>query len=213
MNDVPTTETLISFLVATTIFAYMPGPSTIYATARTIAGGKRAGWLAAIGIHVGGYAHVIAAALGLAVIFETTPILYLGLKLAGAVYLIWLGVSMFLSRDGINGGTLKVGNKTSKRAFWDSAVVEMLNPKTALFYLAFLPQFTDAAAALPIWGQLLILGTIVNVMFSSADVICVVLASRIMKFLSDSTSPARWGQRIGGTVLVGLGVRLAANHE
>jgi len=209
----PTTEILISFLVATTIFAYMPGPSTLYATARTIAGGKRAGWLAAIGIHVGGYAHVIAAALGLAVIFETTPILYFGLKLAGAVYLIWLGVSMFLSRDGINGGTLKVGNKTSKRAFWDSAVVEMLNPKTALFYLAFLPQFTDAAAALPIWGQLLILGTIVNVMFSSADVICVVLASRIMKYLSDSTSPARWEQRIGGTVLVGLGVRLAANHE
>jgi len=209
----PTTEILISFLVATTIFAYMPGPSTLYATARTIAGGKRAGWLAAIGIHVGGYAHVIAAALGLAVIFETTPILYFGLKLAGAVYLIWLGVSMFLSRDGINGGTLKVGNKTSKRAFWDSAVVEMLNPKTALFYLAFLPQFTDAAAALPIWGQLLILGTIVNVMFSSADVICVVIASRIMKYLIDSTSPARWEQRIGGTVLVGLGVRLAANHE
>ena len=191
----------------------MPGPSTLYATARTIAGGKRAGWLAAIGIHVGGYAHVIAAALGLAVIFETTPILYFGLKLAGAVYLIWLGVSMFLSRGGINDGTLKVGHKTSKRAFWDSAVVEMLNPKTALFYLAFLPQFTDAAAALPIWGQLLILGTIVNVMFSSADVICVVLASRIMKYLSDSTSPARWEQRIGGTVLVGLGVRLATNHE
>lgn len=209
----PSIEILISFLAATAIFAYMPGPSTLYATARTIAGGQRAGWLAAIGIHVGGYVHVIAAALGLAVIFETIPMLYLGLKLAGAAYLIWLGVSMFLSRDGINGETLKVGHKTPKRAFWDSAVVEMLNPKTALFYLAFLPQFSDAAAALPIWGQLLILGTIVNVMFSSADVLCVVLASRIMNFLSGSNSVARWAQRIGGTVLVGLGVRLAATHD
>jgi len=209
----PSIEVLISFLAATAIFAYMPGPSTLYATARTIAGGKRAGWLAAMGIHVGGYVHVFAAALGLAVIFETIPVMYLGLKFAGAAYLIWLGIAMFLSKGADGREGMKAVEKTSKRAFWDSAIVEMLNPKTALFYLAFLPQFSEASASLPVWGQLLILGTIVNVMFSSADVICVVFASKLMTFLSGPGLVGRWAQKIGGMVLVGLGVRLATTHD
>ena len=146
----------------------MPGPSTLYAAARTIAGGKRAVWLAATGIHIGGYVHVFAAAFGLAVIFKAAPILYLGLKFVGAAYLIWLGISLFRSKASIMATDREYVQKTPKRAFWDSATVEVLNPKTALFYLAFLPQFTDAAAILPIWAQLLILGTVVNIMFSSA---------------------------------------------
>jgi len=209
----PSIEILISFIIATAVFAYMPGPSTLYATARTIAGGKRAGWLAATGIHVGGYLHVIAAALGLAVIFETIPMLYLGLKFLGAAYLVWLGISMFFSKSTMIGEAPIMPRKTSKRAFWDSAVIEMLNPKTALFYLAFLPQFSDAAATFPIWMQLLILGTFVNVMFSSADIVCVVLASKIMGLISGSNAVGRWAQRVGGIVLVGLGWRLATSHE
>jgi threonine/homoserine/homoserine lactone efflux protein len=88
-----------------------------------------------------------------------------------------------------------------------------LNPKTAIFFLAFLPQFTDASAALPIWAQLLILGTIVNLMFSSADVVCVVLADRVTRWLKGSTTANRVAQRIGGGLLVVLGINLATQER
>ena len=80
----PSVEVLIAFVIAAGIFAYMPGPSTLYAAAQTIARGRRAGWFATLGIHVGGYVHVFAAALGLAFLFDAVPPLYVALKLAGA---------------------------------------------------------------------------------------------------------------------------------
>ena len=80
----PSTELLIAFFLATSIFAYMPGPSTLYAAAQTIARGKRAGWFATLGIHIGGYVHVWAAAFGLAILFKAVPVLYVGLKFGGA---------------------------------------------------------------------------------------------------------------------------------
>jgi len=205
----PPTETLIAFIIATGVFAYMPGPSTLYAAAQTIARGRGAGWFAALGIHVGGYAHVIAAALGLAILFETIPAFYLTVKIGGAVYLVWLGVKMFASKAPGGDASVPMETKNPKRAFRDSMAVEVLNPKTAIFYLAFLPQFTDPNASLAIWAQLLILGTIVNVVFSSADVLCVVLADRIMSMFRKSGATNRIAQRIGGSVLVGLGVKVA----
>ena len=91
----PSNEIMIAFFLATAVFAYMPGPSTLYAAAQTIARGRHAGWMAALGIHVGGYVHVAAAALGLAILFTTIPMLYIVLKFAGAIYLIWLGLKLF----------------------------------------------------------------------------------------------------------------------
>jgi len=141
----PSTEVLLTFLIATAVFAYMPGPSMLYAAAQTIARGRRAGWLAALGIHVGGYAHVIAAALGLSVLFTAVPILY--------------------------------------------------------------------SISLPLWGQLMILGTFVNVAFSSADVLCVLLSSTVVKFFKQSPTGSRIVQRIGGGVLVALGINLAISRQ
>ena len=208
----PSLELLIAFLVATSIFAYMPGPSTLYAAAQTIARGRRAGWIAALGIHIGGYVHVFAAAVGLAFLFEAVPAMYLALKLAGAAYLIWLGVTMFRSKQAIqdkDGDTDAKAKKSAKRAFWESVSVEVLNPKTAIFYLAFLPQFADPSASFAIWLQLLILGTIVNFMFSSADALCVILADKVAAYFKSSGSTNHIVHKIGGSVLVGLGVRLA----
>ena len=205
----PSVELLITFVTATAVFAYMPGPSTLYATARTIAGGRRAGWMAAIGIHLGGYVHVFAAAFGLAAIFDATPVLYFGLRLAGAAYLIWLGISMFRSSPAPNIEDVSTVGKPTNQIFRDSAIVEILNPKTALFYIAFLPQFTDPATSFPIWLQLLTLGTVVNIMFSSADILCVLMAAKIQEMMRGSQAFHQWAQRIGGTVLVGLGVKLA----
>lgn len=207
----PGGDLLLAFLLATFIFGYMPGPALLYAAARTLAGGRRDGWHAALGLHVGGYVHVLAAAFGLAILFEAVPVLYTGLKLVGAAYLIWLGVKILRSRDDAQPGLPDTGPKG--RAFWQSATVEMLNPKTAIFYLAFLPQFTDPAAAFPIWVQFLILGTVVNIVFSSADVLCVLLADRIARIVRGPGHAARWMQRVGGTILVGLGLKLAFSRS
>jgi threonine/homoserine/homoserine lactone efflux protein len=94
----PSNEILLTFLIATAVFSYMPGPSTLYAAAQTIARGSRAGWLAAFGIHIGHYAHVMAAALGLSVLFTAVPALYTTIKMAGAVYLVWLGIQFIRSK-------------------------------------------------------------------------------------------------------------------
>ncbi len=209
----PNLELLISFFIATAIFAYMPGPAMLYAAAQTMAGGRRAGWFAALGIHIGGYAHVVAAALGLAILFEAVPTLYLLLKIVGAAYLIWLGCKLFLSKAPLTTNNMESVQKGPRRTFWDSIAVEVLNPKTAIFYLAFLPQFTDPSASFPIWLQLFVLGTIVNFMFSSADVVCVLLADRISVFLRGSRSAGRFAQRIGGGILIALGLNVAFNRK
>ena len=204
----PTLDLLLTFLIAAAIFAYMPGPSTLYAAAQTIARGQQVGWFAALGIHVGGYVHVLAAALGLGLLFDAMPTLYLVLKYMGAVYLVWLGIKMFMAAPAQSVDMTSNRFDKSLRVFWQSASVEILNPKTAIFYIAFLPQFTDPNTAFPVWLQLLVLGTIVNVMFSSADAICVVLAARITALVQKVTTGARLVQRIGGVALVGLGIYL-----
>ena len=213
----PHADLLLSFFLATAVFAYMPGPAMLYATAQTIGGGKRAGWMAALGIHVGGYVHVIAAAFGLAILFQAVPSIYIALKLVGAAYLVWLGIGLFRAKGigSANPDDLAVGgeSKSASKAFVASAMVEIFNPKTALFFLAFLPQFTDPSAAFPVWAQLLILGTIVNIMFSSADVICVLLSTQMMGLLNRSQAANRWAQRLGGSLLVGLGINLAVSRQ
>ena len=209
----PTPDLLLAFFLATSIFAYMPGPSNLYAAAQTIARGQRAGWFAALGIHIGGYVHVLAAAFGLAILFKAVPVLYLGLKIGGAAYLIWLGYKMFTSTASPGNTELTVDTKSPRKAFWESVTVEVLNPKTAIFYLAFLPQFTDPNAGLAIWSQLLVLGTIVNIMFSSADVLCVVLADKVSAYFKNSGATNRIANRFGGSVLIALGLNVALNRQ
>ncbi|MGX9115924.1 LysE family translocator [Mesorhizobium sp. BHbsci] len=205
----PSTELLIAFFATTAIFAYIPGPAMLYAAAQTMARGRWSGLTAALGIHLGGYVHVIAAAAGLSVLFHAVPTLYIAVKLAGALYLIWLGVSLFRARAQDDAVISGIEPKSARRAFFESITVEVLNPKTAIFFMAFLPQFIDASATFPVWLQFLVLGTIVNLMFSSADVMCVVLAGALVTRLRRSSHAQRLMRRAGGAVLVGLGVHVA----
>ncbi|NTS32071.1 LysE family translocator [Phyllobacterium sp. BT25] len=208
----PSSELLIAFLITTAIFAYIPGPAMLYAAAQTIARGRRAGLMASLGIHLGCYVHVIAAAAGLSMLFHAVPMLYMLVKLAGAAYLVWLGISLFRAR--VEDVALPgIEAKSGRRAFLESISVEVLNPKTAIFFMAFLPQFIDASAAFPIWVQFLILGTIVNLMFSSADIVCVFLAGAIVTRLRRSNHARRLMQRAGGALLVGLGTHLALQRS
>ena len=204
----PSMETLIAFVFATAIFAYIPGPSMLYATAQTLARGKRAGLMAALGIHIGGYVHVLAAAFGLAILFEMVPLLYIVLKMIGAAFLIFLGAHMILTRKRVFTSDPQPA-LIAGRAFWQSVVVEVLNPKTALFFVAFLPQFSDPSAAFPIWAQLFILGSLVNLMFSSADLICVALAHRMTRLIARSNRGPQHARALGGNVLIGLGLAVA----
>lgn len=204
-------ETLAAFAVLTIAVAYFPGPALLYTAAQTISHGRRAGFMAMLGIHLGCYLHVIAAAFGLSAVFKHVPELYVAVKLAGALYLVWLGIGMIRSRLG--GTDVDVSPpKTVKRALLDSFIVEVLNPKVALFFIALLPQFVDPAASLPVWAQFLILGTIVNFAFSSADFVTVLGASAVVKTMKKTKAGFAFGRWLGGSLMIGLGVKLATDR-
>ncbi|KQY21001.1 LysE family translocator [Rhizobium sp. Root483D2] len=205
----PPIELLIAFIATTAVFAYIPGPAMLYAAAQTMARGRWSGLMAALGIHIGGYAHVLAAAAGLTILFHAVPALYLIVKLAGAAYLVWLGISLFRAKVEGDDALPGIEPKSGRRAFFESVTVEVLNPKTAIFFVAFLPQFVDPSAVFPVWLQLAILGAIVNLIFSSADLVCVFLAGAVMTRLRRSSGAQRLLQRAGGTMLIGLGTHLA----
>ncbi|HEV7318120.1 MAG TPA: LysE family translocator [Ensifer sp.] len=200
----PSIEHWISFALATAIFACIPGPAILYMTAQTLAHGRKAGFLAALGIHIGCYVHIAAAALGLAALLQHAPLLYAAIKLCGAVYLVWLGATMLLGTgkhaahsDAVNPGVLR-----------DSIVVEILNPKTALFFVTFLPQFVDPAASMPVSLQFLMFGLLVNLALSIADVAAVLLASLTLGRFAGNAN--RLVPRACGSILIGLGLMLAS---
>jgi len=206
-----TSETLLAFIAATVLFAYMPGPALLYTAAQTISRGRRAGFMAAAGIHLGCYVHVLAAALGLSAIFTVVPTLYFALKLVGGLYLIYLGIQMIRTRVA-TGPVPELPQKSARRAFFDSVLVEVLNPKVAVFFIAFLPQFVSPDAGLPIWAQFLVLGTIVNCAFTSADIVTVLFASEVKKRLTRTSRFQNLTRWIGGTLMVGLGLKLATDR-
>lgn len=203
-------ETLLAFATVTLVVAYFPGPALLYTAAQTIAHGRKAGFMAMLGIHLGCYVHVVAAAFGLSAVFKHVPELYLAVKLAGALYLVWLGIGMIRARLAIGDASV-APPKTVRRALIDSFIVEVLNPKVALFFIALLPQFVDPAAALPVWAQFLILGTIVNLAFSSADLVTVVGASAVIRLMKTTQAGFAFGRWLGGSLMIGLGLKLATD--
>jgi threonine/homoserine/homoserine lactone efflux protein len=209
----PSLEILFAFAAATFVFAAYPGPAVLYAAAQTLARGRKSGFLAALGIHCGCYVHVIAAVLGLSAVFKHVPELYIALKLVGAAYLVWMGIGMIRNSAASGVEAAAVSSKSPARAFLESMLVEILNPKVAVFFLAFLPQFVDPSAAYPVWLQFLILGVIVNCAFSTADIVTVLLASTLVLRLRRVGGLQRAIRVAGGTLIAGLGVRLALDRS
>jgi threonine/homoserine/homoserine lactone efflux protein len=203
-------ETLAAFATLTLLVAYFPGPALLYTAAQTIAHGRKAGLMAMLGIHIGCYVHVAAAAFGLSAVFKHVPELYVAVKLAGALYLVWLGIGMIRAKLAQADGPV-APPKTVKRALTDSFIVEILNPKVALFFIALLPQFVDPSASLPVWVQFLILGTIVNFAFSSADLVTVLGASAVVSRMKQTKAGFAFGRWLGGSLMIGLGVKLATD--
>lgn len=200
-------DQLMPFVLATLLFACMPGPAILYMTAQTLTHGTNAGLKAACGIHLGCYVHIVATALGLAALLHSAPLLYTIIKFAGAAYLVWLGITMFMGGNEGHKDSISAG----PGVFRDSVVVEVLNPKTALFFLTFLPQFIDANLSAPFWLQFLLLGMIVNLAFSAADVAAVGIAS--VTFGRMAKAGSGWiVPKVCGSILIGLGVTLASKN-
>ena len=206
----PSSDLLLPFFLASMIFACIPGPSMFYAAAQTVALGRRAGWWSAIGFHVAGLSHIAAAAVGASALLSAMPRLFLVMQFLGAAYLIWMGIGYLRARTDMLAKTLDAANdRSTRKALFDSVIVEILNPKSVLFFFLFLPQFTDPLAAFPLWLQIVILGMIVNFMFTMTDLMLIEVSHAMVRYVKHSTRRAVVMQRSGGVILLILGIKLA----
>ena len=194
------------FLLAAVIIAAIPGPGIFYVAARTLSVGRRAGIASTFGTALGGLVHVIAGGLGVSAIILASAQLFTVLKLAGALYLIWLGIRTI--REAGHLPTEQTGAIGFKRAFREGIVVEALNPKTATFFLAFIPQFLEPAAGHPAL-QFMTLGLISVTLNTFADVIVIVVASAARAGLVRRAHLVRRLRQGSGIFMAGLGISLA----
>jgi len=203
-------ELFLTFLITTFIFAYIPGPAMLYTATQTLSKGKQSGLMAAFGIFLGGCFHIVVASVGLTTIFKVIPILYDIIKILGACYLIWLGIKLIRAPSSTHS---EYAQDDHSRSLKQSILVEVLNPKTAIFYIAFLPQFINLSSGFPVWFQFMLLGIIVNLAFVSADIVCVFLAHLVVKKVSQSRNMQKSMSIFGGTIFIGLGLFLASKSE
>ena len=196
----------VAFLLAAFVLAITPGPGLAYVVARTVSSGRREGLASCLGTAVGGMAHVLAAALGLSVVVAQSAMAFNLVKYIGAAYLIFLGIRILMRKDGAAVSAATGGSKGARRAFLEGIVVEVMNVKTAVFVLAFLPQF--ALPAEPLVPQLVMLGSICVALNTFVDVAAVFAAQRLLESGPAQAARARWLTRFSGGTMVGLGIFL-----
>jgi threonine/homoserine/homoserine lactone efflux protein len=194
------------FLLAAVAIAAVPGPGIFYVAARTLSGGKQAGIASTFGTALGGLVHVIAGGLGVSAIILASAELFAVLKFAGAFYLVWLGIRTF--REAGELVAPQADTVGGQRAFREGALVEALNPKTAAFFLAFIPQFIDPAGSYPAL-QFMALGLISVTLNTLADVIVVMMAASANAGLARRPHLLRRLRQGSGLFIGGLGISLA----
>ncbi len=207
----PDSAHMLLFLSAAFLLAAAPGPGMLYVLARSLRGGQREGLASSLGTAAGGLVHVVAAALGLSAILARSAAAFLVVKYVGAAYLIFLGVRTLLARD-VDVDVAEAAAAPSKGSpFWQGVLTEGLNPKTALFFLAFIPQFVNHAA--PLIPQFLLLGSISVTMNTSADLVVVLAAAPLERRLKASPLWRRRQRHASGAMLVGLGAYVAVSRS
>lgn len=193
------------------LLAVAPGPGMLYVLARSLAGGKREGVLSAIGTFFGGMVHVFAAALGVSIILAKSAIAFAAVKYVGAAYLCFLGVRMILDARK-DSGEIEVQDLMPKRnPLWQGVATEVLNPKTALFFLSFIPQFVVRSNG-HVFLQFITLGTISVVMNTTADLIVIALAGPLGEKIRSSATFRRRQRTATGAIMIGLGTYLATSE-
>lgn len=200
----------LNFLLAATLLAVIPGPGIAYVVARTASAGKPEGLASSLGAALGGMVHVIAAALGLSILIAESAIAYSMIKYIGAIYLIYLGIQLFLSGDRASADP-PLQPAGLRKAFRDGIVVEALNVKTAMFFLAFLPQFVSSNfAATP---QFIMLGSICVLLNTIADVTAVVATNKLISVSTDTLFKRKLLSRLSGGTMLVLGILLAISSR
>jgi threonine/homoserine/homoserine lactone efflux protein len=200
------------FLGAATLLAVAPGPGMLYVLARTLAGGRREGVLSSLGTFLGGLVHVIAAASGLSIVLATSATAFTLVKYAGAAYLVYLGIRMIASARQEDGDIHTPSGYARRSPFWQGIATEALNPKTALFFLAFIPQFVNRVNGAVFW-QFVLLGTVSVVLNTSCDLIVTLMAAPIGARLRSSAVLRRRQRTLTGLTLVGLGAFVAVSDS
>ncbi len=209
----PDIANLSLFLTAAFILSITPGPAILYTLARSLHGGKAEGVSSALGLFVGGLFHVFAAAIGLSSLLMTSAIAFSIVKYAGAAYLIHMGLRTLLTKDTVSvNADAGVKQPQPRNVFYQGVITEALNPKTALFFLAFIPQFIDAEGG-HVFTQFLLLGLITNGLNFTADFVVAMFAGPIGHRLKTSDRFRR-GQRVAsGCTLLGLGAYVAVADQ
>ena len=206
----PEVSTLALFTLAAVTLLVIPGPAVLYIVTRSVDQGRAAGLASVCGIHVGTLVHVAAAAMGLSALLVSSATAYHAVRWLGAAYLIWLGVRRLLAKDEPSGsGKGPDGSRLGlRRIFAQGVVVNVLNPKTALFFFAFLPQFVDTSrGSVPF--QVLVFGVAFVLLGLLSDGAYAVAASAGAGWLRRRPGVARASRLVSGGVLIGLGVTTA----
>ncbi len=199
------------FVLSGILLNLAPGPDTAYILGRSIAQGRAAGIASAFGITIGSIFHTCMAALGLSAILATSAVAFTAIKLIGGAYLIFLGIKMFLERAGELGLQSHFRRSTTAAAFRQGILTNVLNPKVALFFLAFLPQFIDPASTAKVPAFILLGLTFVT----TGTIWCLILASfaaSLSSRLRGNQTVATWLNRAIGSLFVFLGARLATTR-
>ena len=203
----PDISTLALFVAAVLVLLVIPGPAVLYIVARSIDQGRMAGLVSVLGISLGTLVHVAAAALGISALLLSSALLFSVVKYLGAAYLIYLGVRTLLSRDAIRQPELTV-HRSYTSIFLQGMLVNLLNPKTALFFFAFLPQFVDPDRG-SVAGQTLLLGGIMAVMGVISDSSYALLSGTLGSWLKGNLGFLRAQRYFAGSVYLALGVATA----
>jgi threonine/homoserine/homoserine lactone efflux protein len=196
------------FLGASLVLLLTPGPAVLYIVARSVEQGRMGGLVSVAGVGLGNLAHVIAAAIGVSAIIAASALAFSVLKYLGAAYLIWLGIKTL--RAPVAPLTLEVEGKPLARLFTEGAVVAALNPKTALFFLAFLPQFISPAAG-AVWLQILLLGGSFVALGLATDGLYALTAGSLRHLFRNSLRVLKAQKLVSGTIYIGLGVMTAVS--
>lgn len=207
---------LMLFFTAALLLALAPGPGMLYVLSRSLAGGKREGVLSALGTFLGGMVHVLAAALGVSLILARSALAFSAVKYVGAAYLCFLGVRMILDARTTEGSlpdaSVSSIRVTARNPLWQGVATEVLNPKTALFFLSFIPQFVNRGAG-HLFFQFVILGTASVVLNTSADLVVILLAGPLGKKIRSSAVFRRRQRTVTGAIMIGLGTYLATSES
>ncbi|MEL7116396.1 MAG: LysE family translocator [Pseudomonadota bacterium] len=211
----PSLDAMIAVALAGLALSATPGPSMLYVLSRTVGQSRAAGLASALGLCLGGIVLAVATALGLAALFETSDWLVTALRYVGSAYLIWLGVDMIRSARAAAKVALNVEEVQAKplsSIVWQGVLVEVLNPKTVLFFALFLPPFIHAGdaqtAAASVTVQLLVLGSLVPLTAIPSDLVVAYMGGTMAKIVNRKTVMRERMAWLGGLILIGIAVNL-----